>query len=68
MQPLIVFLCVAGATQGLPSAARVSRFKESVTVRFPAFCGVVRYEGKRTQAAQDARIAWALDEFGPQRA
>jgi hypothetical protein len=69
MKPLIVFLCVDwGVTQGLTFAERVSRLKQSVTVRFPTFYGVVPYEGKRTQAAQDARIARALDEFGPQRA
>ncbi len=62
------FVDVWDATQGLPSAERVSRFKQTVALGFPAFYGIARYQGKRTQAGQDARIAQALEEFGPQRA
>lgn len=55
------FADVWDATQGLPSADRVSRFKQTVAVRFPAFYDVAIYQGKRTQAGQDARIARMLD-------
>jgi hypothetical protein len=55
------------ATQAMPPAERVAAFKQQVASRFPAFYGIERYQGRRTQAQQDERIARALANFGPQR-
>lgn len=62
------FVTFWDATQDIPSPARVERFKQQVGARFPAFYGIARYNGERTQAEQDARIARVLAQFGPQRA
>lgn len=56
------------ATQGMPAVQRVAQFKQVIGARFPAFYGVARYDGTRTQAEQDAIIARELDGFGPHRA
>jgi hypothetical protein len=55
------------ATQGLPTAERVARFKRDVAPAFPAFYGIGRYGGRITQDRQDARIANAIETFGPIR-
>ncbi|WP_377702654.1 hypothetical protein [Pseudoduganella sp. UC29_71] len=55
------------ATQSLPEAERVQAFKTQVAAKFPAFYGVERYAGRRTQAQQDELIAHALAGFGKQR-
>jgi hypothetical protein len=55
------------ATQSLPEAERVQAFKTQVAAKFPAFYGVERYAGQRTQAKQDELIAHALAGFGKQR-
>jgi hypothetical protein len=50
-------------TDGQPIDARVSEFKRGIGNRLPAFYGVARYGGERTQAEQDAIIRRAIDEF-----
>ena len=55
------------ATQVLPTPERVARFKRDVAPKFPAFYGIARHGGRITQERQDARIANAIESFGPMR-
>ncbi len=55
------------ATQSLPTPERVARFKRDVAPKFPAFYGIARHGGRITQERQDARIANAIESFGPMR-
>lgn len=55
------------ATQNMPPAERVAAFKQQVGSKFPAFYGIERYQGRRTQEQQDYVIGRALSAFGPQR-
>ncbi|WP_156885611.1 hypothetical protein [Massilia niastensis] len=41
----------------------VKDFKATIGARFPAFYGIERYEGRKTQAQRDAEIAAAYTEF-----
>lgn len=50
-------------TQQEPSAQRVAEFKQEIAPLFPAFYGIERYQGHRTQAQQDRSIAAALDGY-----
>ena len=50
-------------TNGQPIDARVAAFKADIGTRFPAFYGIARYAGQRTQAEQDAIIRRAIEEF-----
>jgi hypothetical protein len=55
------------ATQALPVPERVAWFKRDVAPKFPEFYGVERFDGRITQERQDARIASAIEGFGPMR-
>jgi hypothetical protein len=61
------FVTFWDATQRLPTDERVARFKRDVATKFPAFYGVERHGGRITQERQDARIANAIESFGPIR-
>jgi hypothetical protein len=61
------FVTFWDASQGLPTMERVARFKRDVAPKFPAFYGVERHGGRITQERQDARIASAIESFGPIR-
>jgi hypothetical protein len=61
------FVSFWDATQTMPQAERIAAFKLQVASKFPAFYGVQRYDGKRTQAQQDYVIGNALDGFGKLR-
>lgn len=50
-------------TDAQPIENRVTEFKREIGSRFPAFYGVTRYGGERTQAEQDAVIRRAIEEF-----
>ncbi|MES2016719.1 MAG: hypothetical protein V4484_09495 [Pseudomonadota bacterium] len=50
-------------TDGQPLDVRVAEFKRDIGSRFPAFYGVSRYGGARTQEEQDAIIRRAIIEF-----
>jgi len=62
------FAASADATAGQAPEARVTDFKERVAARFPAFYGIERHAGGRTQEDQDRRIARALENFPKIRA
>ena len=49
--------------QMLPIAQRVGLFKKEIVPLFPAFYGIARYGGERTQAQQDERIRRAIETF-----
>ncbi|GAB3256828.1 hypothetical protein [Chitinimonas naiadis] len=55
------------ASKDLSTEQRVARFNKEIAPRFPAFYGIERYEGERTQAEQDKYIALAIERFGPMR-
>lgn len=50
-------------TDGQPDDVRVAEFKRDIGSRFPAFYGISRFDGERTQAQQDAIIRRAIIEF-----
>lgn len=50
-------------TEGQPIDARVAEFKHDIGNRFPAFYGIERFGGERSQAEQDAIIGRAIKEF-----
>ncbi len=50
-------------SQAQPVEQRVVRFKKEILPLFPAFYGVDRYRGSRTQAQQDAQIRSAIEGF-----
>lgn len=50
-------------TRDEPMPVRVKHFKEQVAPSFPAFYGVARYGGARTQAEQDRLIEKAIADF-----
>ncbi len=56
------------ATAGLPEDARVAAFKQQVAPLQPAFYGIARFEGKRTQQQRDVQIQKALAQFPQIRA
>jgi len=61
------FLTFWDATQGQPTAERVTIFKRDISSKFPGFYGIDRFGGKATWALRDASIARAIDAFGPMR-
>ena len=48
---------------GKPDEAFVRDFKATVATKFPAFYGVERYKGRKTEAQRDAEIVAARAEF-----
>jgi len=61
------FVSFWDATRGRPIAERVATFKTTIGSRFAEFYGIERYAGHLTQEDQDARIAKAIESFGPIR-
>jgi opacity protein-like surface antigen len=51
------------ANKDKPGAEQVAAFKKTVAPGFPAFYGVQRYQGERTQAEQDKLIEGAVKDF-----
>lgn len=51
------------ANEKLPRAVQVENFKQQFASRFPAFYAIERFDGERTQAEQDQRIADAIESF-----
>lgn len=50
-------------TRDEPMPMRIEHFKEQIAPSFPAFYGVARYGGARTQAEQDRLIERAIADF-----
>ncbi len=61
------FVVFWDATQTIPRDMRVEEFKRRVGAQFPAFYGIERYGGKRTQGQQDMIIGRTFDKFGSER-
>lgn len=51
------------ANEKLPRAVQVENFKQQFAPRFPEFYGIERFDGERSQAEQDQRIALAIEGF-----
>lgn len=58
------FAATWDATQQLPMAERIAAFKQQVASQYPEFYAASRFE---TEEKQDARIARAIENFGPIR-
>ncbi len=61
------FITFWDATQGQPTEARVAAFKRDIAPQFAEFYGIARDNGRITEQQQDAKIARAIEQFGPQR-
>lgn len=62
------FAEVWARNEGKPDAQFLRDFKASVAAKFPAFYGVERYRGGKTEAQRDAEILAARREFPKLRA
>lgn len=51
------------AAQGLSEAERVAAFRREIEPLHPAFYGIARFEGRRTQEARDHQITAAFERF-----
>jgi len=61
------FLEVWDRNAGKPEASFVQDFRASIEPGFPAFYGIARYAGKKTQEQRDTEIAGAFREFAALR-